>query len=170
MNNGADTAIADIALKRFDTVMRYLAYENAAYYTRGQFFLAANGALLAFASNTLTKPHDISAMRLVQIISVFGLALTFLWMRSEKNAKYWIDRWEDICKKFEPDAFGEVKVWRDSRPGQSWCCRRWRSVKSMIAFSRTLVLIAWIVMLLSSLRTHTVRKRTASVDNDGVLA
>lgn len=45
----------DLALRRYDIVFRYLATENQMSWTKNQFFLAANGGLLAFAPSRFPK-------------------------------------------------------------------------------------------------------------------
>ena len=44
------------ALKQFDTMSRYYAFETTMYWARSHFFLVANAGLLAFAASRLLEP------------------------------------------------------------------------------------------------------------------
>ncbi len=139
----------DLALKRYDTILRYLIYEHTMYWTRSQFFLVAEAALLGFALTTLPKSQrSISIMQLVPIglASILGVLLTILWSRSLTVTNHWIMSWEEICVGLEPEAFGGLKVFKDARPTKpGWF--QWQSSKAMARHSLLLFLASWVALL-----------------------
>lgn len=103
----------DIALKRYDALMRYLAYENTTYWTRAQFFLVANAALIGFALKELpTTLKDVSTTRLVILFvcAVGGLLLTLLWIWGLKSGQGWINHWTKALRSLEPKALEGTKL------------------------------------------------------------
>src|SRR5690348_1422865 len=102
----------DIALKRFDSIIRYLSFETTMYWSRSQFFLVANADLLAFIATKLFEP-DLDHRNLAAIICLFGAALSLNWYIDLRTGQYWTDRWEMVCLALEPEAMGEIEVIRN---------------------------------------------------------
>jgi len=107
----------DIALKRYDSILRYIAYENSVYWTRAQFFLVANSALLALVFSQFGRetPSEVLWSRIVfQIIAcVIGGLLTWLWKGVVENGDQWLRHWKEILEyDLESDAFGSINVVR----------------------------------------------------------
>jgi hypothetical protein len=111
-----DLAEMEIALKRYDALFRYLAYENTVYWTRSQFFLYANIGLLALTATRLPtdgKPPTFAGILILAAPIAVGLLMTVLWLVILRKAEKWIDHWERLCIELEPLAFADQKVWRE---------------------------------------------------------
>jgi hypothetical protein len=106
----------DLALKRYDTVFRYLAYENNVYWVRGQFFLVGNTALAAFVLNqipTSPPPPTWNQLWVLCVSSLTGIILTWLWRAALETGEQWIRHWTEILvHHLEADAFGDIRVCR----------------------------------------------------------
>jgi hypothetical protein len=106
----------DLALKRYDAVFRYLAYENNAYWTRAQFFLLANTALAAFLLNQLPMGTPVPTWNKLGILvamSAVGVALTWLWRTALESSEQWIRHWHEVLvNDLEADAFADILVLR----------------------------------------------------------
>jgi hypothetical protein len=112
-----------LALERYRNVIGYLQYENGIFWTRVGFIIAAQAGLIAFdvqlLFSVLQKPNSL-AFWFVGGICVLGLAICFIGLRTTSGSKRWIYRWRDILLKLEPDAYGEIEVFRgteNSAPG-----------------------------------------------------
>jgi hypothetical protein len=130
-----DQIRADLALKRYDCVLRYLAYENNVFWVRGQLFLAVNVGLVAFVANQIPTqpPFPIPALgpfptwnrlSLVAALSIVGMILCLMWFKALIGAEHWIAHWIEILTgqtgnpngdkgNFEEEAFGDIHVWRE---------------------------------------------------------
>jgi hypothetical protein len=129
----------ELALKRFDIVMRYFIYENGGYWTRNQFFLVANAGLFAvFAAVIREEKADGT------VIAVLGLFLSGLWRVLLKSSEYWTHRWEKICCLFETQAFGETEVFRNCRP------KKFFSTKKSAHIAANTFIFLWLVCFLNS--------------------
>ncbi len=119
-----DRAVRDdceLALKRYDVVMRYLASDNAIYWTRSQLLLVAHAALLGFLGNQLKDvPADLGGEQWYKLIALavepaFGLCLCVIWYFAIKGGRHWMDRWEKILTdKLEAGAFGDIEIYRNA--------------------------------------------------------
>ena len=63
------------ALKQFDTMSRYYAFETTMYWARSHFFLVANAGLLAFAASRLLEP-TVDHPYLMMVACGFGCILS----------------------------------------------------------------------------------------------
>jgi hypothetical protein len=45
-----------------------------------------------------------------------GFMLSVLWSRALTVGEFWISRWENISLSLEPEALGEIEMWRNCRP------------------------------------------------------
>lgn len=126
----------DIALKRFDSMSRYLSFETTMYWTRSQFFLVANAGLLAFMATKLFDP-DLIHPYLAAMVCLFGAALSLNWYLALRTGQYWTHRWEMVCVALEPDAMGDIEVFRNCRaPGHI-------STKRIARITAVLFLLVW---------------------------
>ena len=122
-NNAADDPTADEAevnRKRYDTVLKHLAYENTIYWTRSQLFLVANAALMGFALKEIpTSLVGVSRTRLAVLFvcSVLGILLTALWIYGLRAGQGWIAHWNSALKSWEKSAFGDVNLLRERPKG-----------------------------------------------------
>lgn len=104
----------DLALKRYDLILRYLAVDTQVFWTRSQLFLVANAAFAGFA---LKEIPVAPASRLSQIITlligaVVGILLCCLWIRGITVGNAWMDHWRVTLKTWEEQAFGDVNIFR----------------------------------------------------------
>jgi len=148
---------ADLALRRYDVIMRYLASDNAIYWTRSQLLLLAQTALLGFYGNQLKDlPEDLShepwyKLIFLMVNCLVGLALCGLWHFAIKGGQFWMDRWEAILTGLEQVAFGaDIKVYRemtaDKRPKpRTRAVARWTLVFFSILWAVALSLILYLV-------------------------
>lgn len=121
-----DQIRADLALKRYDCILKYLAYENNVFWVRGQLFLAVNVGLVAFVANQIpTQPPfpTWNRLYLVASLSVVGTILSWMWKQALRSGEHWISHWIEILtgetgnsegdkSNFEGEAFGDIHVWR----------------------------------------------------------
>jgi Na+/proline symporter len=111
------TPQTDLALRRYDVLFRYLAYENTVYWTRSQFFLVANACMFAFAASKLpTSFQNLSweHLGILATASAAGILLSMFWHRALTVGEHWVCRWEKLCVRLESEAFGEIDVLRNS--------------------------------------------------------
>jgi len=105
----------ELALKRYDAILRYLAYENGVYWTRAQFFLLANTALAAFLLNQMPMGAPTPTWNRLGILAfacAIGIALTWLWREALETGEQWVRHWEEVLVDLEADAFGTINVLR----------------------------------------------------------
>jgi hypothetical protein len=118
----ADEKRIDLALRRYDCVFKYLAYENNVYWVRGQFFMLGNTALFGFVINNLpTKGPLAPSWNQICATAISGLVLTCLWRLALTSGEHWIRHWTEILRDdLEPDAFGEginvLRKWKFREP------------------------------------------------------
>lgn len=111
-----DEGAQKIALEQYRNVIGYLQYENTTYWTRSGFMLIAHAALLGFLTRLLPDQPSAASWQSIGLtfgVSLFGLALSLLWMRAIQDAIWWINRWLTILLVLEPQAYGEINVFRD---------------------------------------------------------
>jgi hypothetical protein len=99
----------DIALKRFDIISRWYAFETTMYWTRSHFYMVANAGLLAFAASRLLEP-TVDHPYLLMLVCAFGFVMTLCWHLVLRSGQYWTDRWERICLLVEPSAMGDIEI------------------------------------------------------------
>ncbi len=104
-------ADAELALKRFDILSRYLAYEGTVYWARSTFFLGVNAGLFGLQAN-LIKDTPTLFNATAASVSGLGLLLAILWLGALLSGDHWTGRWETLCKEFEAEAFGTAQVFR----------------------------------------------------------
>ena len=101
---------------RYGIILSYLQYENTMYWTRINFFLLSNSALLGFVINSLplfNSKISVNQIFIHLIASISGFILVILWNTAIKNGLYWINHWHSILLCLEEDAFKDIKVFRD---------------------------------------------------------
>ncbi len=110
----------DLAVRRYDTIMRYLASDNAIYWTRSQLLLVAHATMLGFFGNQLKDiPDHIASYAWFKLYALLvegfgGLFLCLIWFFAIKGGLYWLERWEGILRNnLEELAFGEINVYRN---------------------------------------------------------
>jgi len=107
----------DLALRRYDTVLKYLATETQIYWTRSQLFLVANAALLGFGLNNVPVSPDVRWGKLIALLleAGVGIYLCILWRRGLRSGRGWMEHWKSALRFWEEPAFGDVNLYR-SRP------------------------------------------------------
>jgi hypothetical protein len=122
-DNGAMTGIlpdvdsngnqqVDIALRRYEILIKYYIYENTVNWSRHQFFAALGAGLLAFFVSALSLKLKFWAT----IVAGLGIVQAILWILTGIAALYWMERWDKLCRHLEPIAFGDIEVFRNSVP------------------------------------------------------
>lgn len=137
-------AETDLALRRYDTVFRYVASENAIFWSRSQLFLVANAALFGFGTKDLPSSLLLYswwkiAMSMVGVLA--GLCLCLLWHESILAAGTWFEHWHAVLTTLEPPAFHDLNVVRHRPAG----VRRFRSISRNAAWLFTAM---WGIVLL----------------------
>lgn len=102
-------------LEQYGILMSYLQYENSTFWVRSNFFLLANTALLGFLITSLPDIHPPNnwARILIPFVGcITGFILSILWLFALKSGEWWIKRWHSLLIKIEPQAFGEISVFR----------------------------------------------------------
>jgi hypothetical protein len=140
----------DLALRRYDVLFRYLAYENTVYWSRSQFFLVANAGMFAFAAAKLpTSAQGLSWQHLgvLATASLAGILLSLLWHRALKAGEHWVSRWERLCASLESEAFGEIEVLRNSGiDSMRLSSVKGMSGKAVARHCATLFVVLWVLM------------------------
>ncbi len=103
----------DLALRRYDAVLRYLAVVQQMTWRKTQFFLALNLGLLTLAG-ALGKVSFIGtgwiASHALRIIAGTGLTASVLWgVALRQNARE-VDRCIEVCRSLEPVAMEQHEV------------------------------------------------------------
>jgi len=99
----------DLALRRYDTVMKFLGTEIQVYWTRSQLFLVAHTALLGFGLKEIAVSNDASEAKvlLLLVASLAGVTLCVLWHRGLTAGEGWMEHWKKALRKWEDVAFEE---------------------------------------------------------------
>jgi len=121
-----DEGERSISIQRYSAMLQYLAYENTTYWTRAQFFLLANAALVAFVFNTfpttsLDKESNIH-LSLLMVGTVVGFLLTLLWLDGLRAGQRWISHWTEALKEWEQSAM-DRDLFRNPPPGKASATR-----------------------------------------------
>jgi hypothetical protein len=111
----------DLALSRYDTLLRYLAYENTVYWTRAHLLLVANAALLGFVSTRIptSSLSSVSWTQLIvlAVVCLSGMALTIIWHFALAAGSGWISHWTSNLARLEGQAFGDMNLVRERPTG-----------------------------------------------------
>lgn len=136
----------EIAIRRYDSILRYYSFETTMYWARSHFFLVANAGLFGFTALNLLA-REIEHPLLISSICIFGMCLSMMWHEVLKTGQYWTDRWEGICVSLEKDAFGDVEVMRNCRKPRHF------STKVVARITASMFVTAWAVAALYSIST-----------------
>jgi hypothetical protein len=111
----------DLALRRYDAILRYLGAESATYWSRSQLFMIANATLLGLVTGAIAKEKDVmSATRAIFLVAAgSGLFLSVLWLQGLKAGSDRIEHWVDRLKELEPQAFDTLKLFRELPSGRA---------------------------------------------------
>lgn len=107
----------DIALKRYDTVLKLLTTDIQVYWTRSQLFLVANAALVGFELNSIPIATDAHMPKILALAlgAITGIIICILWRRGLKAGQGWMAHWKSALSTWEIAAFGGVNLYR-ARP------------------------------------------------------
>ena len=133
------------ALKQYDTLMRYLAYEGTVFWNRSQHFLVAHAVMFAFLAAS-QFPTDVENTKWIQmlllgVVCVAGIKLAALWRSVILAGNFWTNRWEKLLQEIEPDAFGQRRVLRGA--GDDVLADERRSGKRAAQIAATLFTVLW---------------------------
>jgi hypothetical protein len=111
----------DLALRRFDTMLRYLAVVRQMTWTKTQFFLALNVGLLTLTGALAKTPllgTGWLASHATRIVAFAGVTASILWSAVlGYNAKE-VDRCIGVCRDLERTAMGKYVVLKDLHTGR----------------------------------------------------
>lgn len=110
--------LRDLALRRYDAVLKYLGSEATVFWRGSQLFLVAHAAFLGLIVKDLpTAPRSTPTARILVLIVVAlaGLLLCVLWHLSMRAGSGWIDYWKAVLRRLEPEAFDDIDLFR-TRP------------------------------------------------------
>jgi hypothetical protein len=157
-SGGAGLNRTDIAFRRYDAILRYLASDNAIFLNRSQVILVANAALLGFWGNQLKDiPVNLSGVAwyvvaALLVESLVGIWICVVWHFAIDAGVFWMDRWQKILEeKLEAEAFGSIDVYRNisNRPKP-----RSRTMARMLQMT---FLVFWILALFLSAYLSYIR-------------
>jgi hypothetical protein len=140
----------ELALRRYDAMLRYFVYENTIYWTRSQFFLVANAGLFGFIASKLMTAEGLARPAILIAVCLGGLVLSLLWYRVLRSAEYWTSRWESVCVELEEQAFGGIEVLRNCMPKGHFSTKAVARHSAMLFIGIWVSAIAYIVFSASS--------------------
>jgi lysylphosphatidylglycerol synthetase-like protein (DUF2156 family) len=114
------SAQQDLALRQYDCILRYLASDNGAFWSRSQLFLVANAALVGLVLGGIPSPtskESWAKLIVTSLVCLVGICLCLIWHEAIKAGLRWIDRWIEILQGLEQAAFGDIKIHRDRFTG-----------------------------------------------------
>jgi hypothetical protein len=104
----------DLALRRYDIVIKYLVFEHTIYWSRSQFYVAANTALLVVAvAKFPTSDFQLRHLAAPVLVAIVGLVLSIVWLLALLQAGRYADRWRSVCQQLEEVAFESYEVLRN---------------------------------------------------------
>ena len=108
----------EMALKRYDVVLKHLLGDIQIYWTRSQFFLVTNAALLGFELNSFPS-SEIGTSKLIALFlgGLVGMTLCILWIISVRSGRIWMDHWKRALSEWETLAFDNVNLYRQRPAG-----------------------------------------------------
>ena len=104
-----------LALERYRNILSYLQYEQAIYWTRVGFVITAQAALAGLGARFIYEALQVPTVLSIAMsagICVMALSVGVIGIRTTTGSLRWIYRWQDILRKLEPDAYGEIEVFR----------------------------------------------------------
>ena len=141
----------ELALRRYDSVLRYLGTETQIYWTRSQLFLVANTALLGFELNGIRDEAPTERLIALLFGAFIGVWLCFLWRSGLDSGEGWMEHWKTALRQWEELAFGDVNLYR-IRPADVPKPTRRVARKTLWLFLMVWLLVAAYLILLLVLR------------------
>ena len=138
-----------LALERYRNVLSYLQYEQAIYWTRVGFVIAAQAGFIAFGGRliyeTIANPTKLS---LAVSIGICCIAFTIgvLGLRTTKGSLRWIYRWQEILRGLEPNAYGDIEVFRGTPSADGLPTYSVRAAANHILY---VFMFAWAIMAIA---------------------
>lgn len=137
-----DPQKVDLAIKRYDSILRYYQTENQLMWTRSQHFLVAHAALLGFTTAKLPALHTEQPMEyfvLLTVLFIVGILLSILWRRAIISGEFWTDHCRGVLRDLEHFALGDTVFVREFISN-----RRFVSGKLTIKYTAWLFTILWL--------------------------
>ncbi len=110
----------DVALRRYDIVLQYLAVVRQMTWTKTQFFMALNIGLITL-TGALAKTPFIGtgwlASHAARIVAWTGLTASVLWGVALRQSAAEVDRCIEVCRELECVAMGQYQVLKQVRKG-----------------------------------------------------
>ncbi len=138
--------IDQTTLQQYGIVMNYFAQEKRAFVGRTNLFLIASAGMAGFVSNALSRlsPNDAwSAIAQPAALCVAGLFVTWLWSRAINMGTYWLEHCQQVLKKLEPTAFGDLNVLRGMEAREE----EHSEAKRIARASLSLFALLWVIAL-----------------------
>jgi hypothetical protein len=112
----ADNNLSDreLAIKRYDIVLRYLGTDTQIFWTRSHLFLGANVVLVGFVLREIPVETTAHMARIVALLisATVGGFLCHLWWVGIAVARKWTEHWKRALCQWEEAAFGDVNLFR----------------------------------------------------------
>ncbi len=149
--SGLDPYERDLALHRYDVIMKYLAFEHTIYWARSHFFLAANTGLFGLAvAKFPTSDFRFRYLAGPVVVAIVGLALSIVWRLALWQAGRYADRWRGLCQQLEPLAFEGYEVLRN--PPKSKL-----KLRALGSFAAWLFILLWVLVIIVAARLWWLR-------------
>jgi len=141
-----DHRSSDLALRRFDALLRYLGTETSGFWSRSQLFLVANAALFGLVVGAVAKEKNVpgQAKGIFLLATLVGVLLTVFWIQALRSSSEKIDRWIAVLMDLEPEAFGPYNLFRDFVHGRS---RRIAEKPAWLFMALWIILLSYVVWL-----------------------
>jgi hypothetical protein len=137
-----------IALEKYRNILGYLQYENTIFWTRSSFIIVAQASILGFSFRLFPIEGNPTWTQLfiILFVGVIGIVLCIIWAKMNKSSIFWINRWITLLKRIEPDAYGEIEVFRGIDDISSEKAKV-HSLRRASDYVRNIFLITWILFI-----------------------
>lgn len=109
---------SELALRKYDVVLKLHVMDTQIYWTRSQLFLVANAALVGFELNSVPVASDAHTIKILALAggAITGVILCMLWIRGLRAGEGWMKHWKNALSQWEKLAFGGVNLYFERPP------------------------------------------------------
>jgi hypothetical protein len=135
------------AAQKMDIVVKYLAHESTLFWSRSQFFLAANAGLFGLLAIAFrdSEPGTLYELVVLATACIVGLTITFLWFKVLKTGGWWMDYWTAKVCVLEGYAMGDLEIFR--RCHEARIKANVSSARAVAKYVGTLFTVVWMLAL-----------------------